>query len=162
MVSRFKELWNETYNMLSFEIRRLGMECSRIDKQTVGDYYREKVVNGLWFSKSFVSDYNTWLWEHVEDNTKRNEIRIEMNSFDPPANSLWLAWCIIGIGATASISGIVFLFLLQLALGVITLLVGLALLACGGFLLQKNNGKTNLNAIKTEWNRIGDTIEQML
>ena len=162
MNSRFRELWNESYNMLSFEIKRLNMDLSYIDKQIVFNYYKERIIDGLWYSRTFVSDYNSWLWEHVEDGKKRNKIRDIMYSFNPPSNSLWSAWSSIFIGIIAIIAGIWLLSILQEVAGVPTLLIGVTLLAMGFLMFRKSKGKTNLEAIKIELNNIGDKIEKML
>lgn len=162
MDSRFRELWNESYNMLSFEIKRLNMDLSYIDKQIVFNYYKERIIDGLWYSRTFVSDYNSWLWEHVEDGKKRNKIRDIMYSFNPPSNSLLSAWSSIFIGIIAIIAGIWLLSISQEVAGVPTLLIGVTLLAMGFFMFRKSKGKTNLEAIKIELNNIGDKIEKML
>lgn len=162
MDSRFKELWNESYNMLRMEVQRLGMELSHVDKQVIYDYYKERIVNGLWFSRTFVSDYNSWLWEHVENGKKRNEIRNIMLSFNPPVNSLRSAWGSIFIGTIAIITGIWLLSILQVVAGVPTILIGITLSIIGFFMFKKSKGKTNIEAIKMELNNIGDKIEKML
>lgn len=162
MSSRFRELWNESFNMLSFEIKRLNMDLSYIDKQIVFNYYKERIVDRLWYSKTFVSDYNSWLWEHVEDGKKRNKIRDIMYSFNPPSNSLWPAWGSIFIGTIAIMAGIVLLSILQVVAGVTTILIGITLSVIGFFMLKKSKGKTNMEAIKMELNNIGDKIEKML
>ena len=163
MNSRFRELWNDTHNMLSFEIKRLNMELTHIDKQIVLDYYRERIVGGLWYSRTFVSDYNSWLWENVTEEKKRNEIRNVMKSFDPPSNSLLAVYAGLCVSVILAITGITLLrFLHSVALGVILLLACVAFLIGIYFMYKRNKGKTNIGAIQMELDRICNNIEQMI
>lgn len=77
----FTNLWKESINAMQFEVKRLvGQQDKRLIEH-INDYYKRKILNGLWFSTTFVSDYNIFMAELKEiDEIKHEEMKQYLQS----------------------------------------------------------------------------------
>ena len=70
----FPNLWQDSINAMQFEVKRLvGIQDKYLIKH-INDYYKIRILKGLWFSETFVNDYNIFMAELKEVDEKKHDM----------------------------------------------------------------------------------------
>jgi len=97
-VEEFSQLWKKTVSMVQFEATRLGALSKKIDGKAIEMYFKQNVVQGFWFSKTFPNEFNAWMVSTFDEQPeKSNMIRREMETISLPPLRNNIVWIVVSI-----------------------------------------------------------------
>ena len=161
-IEGFRELWQRTMASASVEIRRT-YNNGNIKIEPFLNYFKNNLINGLWFSLTLVNDHNEWisnnvpLSEHVKVKRKMMDISIQPK----PVTASYIGFAVAVVSLIVSIAA----FLsskLSNVIGFIALAVMVAALAFSIWYLWRNKGTATRDSVMEELERVGKNVEELL
>ena len=165
-IDGFRELWQRTMASASVEIRRT-YNNGNVKIEPFLNYCKNNLVNGLWFSLTFVNDYNEWISnnvpisEHVRVKKTMLDIRIQPKSVT--ASYIGFAVTLVSL-----ITALVAFLIPKLipgsnnVIGFVALAVMVVSFVFAIWYYRQNKGTATRDIIMEELERVGKNVEDML